>query len=98
MKLYTKIKKAFDSYPYIRNPNRNRCEGCPSALFMNYYWHRTDVENLIGCGSLWESYANDNCEDPIDWYEEHGLDDCDNCRSMAVALSRGINDRNTIKI
>ena len=96
MRLYTKIKKAFDSYPY-RNDS-NRCKNCPSALFMNYYWHRTDVENLIGCGGLWENYADDNFEDPADWYERHGLDYCDNCRSMAVALSKSINDRSVIKI
>jgi hypothetical protein len=94
MKLYTKIKKAFDSYHY--HYGGNRCKGCPSALFMNYYWHRTDVEHLIGCGGLWEDYADNNCES--DWYDEHNLDDCDNCRSMAVALSKGINDRSVIKI
>ena len=95
MRLYTKIKKAFDCYPHVRDSN-NRCKNCPSALFMNYYWHRTDVENLIGCGRLWEDYADDNCDEY--WYEEHGLDYCDNCRSMAVALSKDINNRNIVKI
>lgn len=97
MRLYTKIKKAFDCYPHVRDSN-NRCKNCPSVLFMNYYWRRTDVENLIGCGRLWEDYADDNFEDPADWYERHGLDDCGNCRSMAVALSKSINDRSVIKI
>ncbi len=95
MKLYTKIKKAFDCYPHIKT-NGDRCRDCPSALFMNYYWHRTDVENLIGCGRLWEDYANDNCDE--DWYENHNLDDCNNCRSMAVVLSKDINSRNIVKI
>lgn len=95
MKLYTIIKKAYDNYYRVKG---QRCKSCPSALFMNYYWHRTDVEGCIGCGDLWEKYADDNCENPGDWYEEHNLDDCDNCRSMAVALAKKIKDRNVIKI
>lgn len=87
MNIYYKIKKEYDNYRSIA-ASEARCLHCPSALFLEHYFNRNDIHCMLGCGDFWEYYGKRKFNDDGLWYEENDLDNCINCRAMALKLSK----------
>lgn len=86
MNLYQKIKKAYENYTY----SRERCVGCPSAIFLEDFYTSKDIQHLGGCSDVWHDYASDiiKTRTPHDWYRKNDLDTCPGCRLFSLKLSK----------
>ena len=86
MKLYKKIKTAYDNYVY----KEDRCLGCPSSIFLEYILpEEGDLQHRGGCGDIWKKYARKNHpEDPDEWFKKKTLSRCDGCKVLALKLSK----------